>query len=79
MVNNRVCFELPDEVLAHWNSSDLDAGLPKGLLRRSFSEVRSLIGVVPQTGVLGNPIAAKLPSAGLHAVTANLHDCLGYG
>jgi choline dehydrogenase-like flavoprotein len=79
VVNNGVCFDLPDDVLAQWNEPDLDAGLPAEQLRRSFGAVRELIGAAPQDGALGNPIVDRLPSAHMQPVTANLHDCLGCG
>ncbi len=79
VVNNGVCFDLPDEVLARWNAPALDAGLPPQDLARAFAEVRALIGAAPQAGVKGNPIAARMPRAGVPPVEANLECCLGCG
>ncbi len=79
VVNNGVCFDLPDEVLAHWNGPELDAGLPAERLAQSFAEVRALIRAVPQVGILPNPLAARMPDAGLQPVSANLDECLGCG
>jgi choline dehydrogenase-like flavoprotein len=79
VVNNGVCFDIPEAVLSRWNEPPLDAGLSPGLLRRSFDAVRELIGAELQDPRHGNPIAARMPSGGLAPVTANIHDCLGSG
>ncbi|MGE5617419.1 MAG: GMC family oxidoreductase N-terminal domain-containing protein [Candidatus Woesearchaeota archaeon] len=79
VVNNGVCFDIPEAVLARWNEPPLDAGLSPGLLRRSFVAVRELIGAETQNPARGNPIVRRVPSAGLAPVTANIHDCLGCG
>jgi choline dehydrogenase-like flavoprotein len=79
VVNNGVCFDLPESVLARWNEPPLDAGLSPERLRRSFRAVRELIGAEPQDPGHGNPIVKRLGSAELAPVTANLHECLGCG
>jgi choline dehydrogenase-like flavoprotein len=88
VVNNAVCFDLPDRVLDRWSDPDgLNAGLCRPRLAKSFSEVRALIGVREQGGPFLNPGArwfrdgvAKLdlPYEVKHA-EANIHDCLGCG
>jgi choline dehydrogenase-like flavoprotein len=79
VVNNGVCFEIPDDVLARWNGSELEAGLDPDLLRRCSAQVRRLIGAAPQDGVQGNPIVERMGRSGLRAVTANLDGCYGCG
>jgi choline dehydrogenase-like flavoprotein len=80
VVNNGVCFELPDEVLAKWNGPELDAGLDPQRLGGSFGVVRGLIGAEVQRNPLTeNPIVARLGGAPVEPVTANLHECVGCG
>lgn len=79
VVNNGVCFDIPDDVLARWNEPELDGGLDPERLRRCTDEVRRLIGAAPQVGVQGNPIVERMADSGLQAVTANLHECYGCG
>src|SRR5262249_21011869 len=45
VVNNAVCFDLPENVLARWNDAPLLAGLDPEKLRQSFKDVRASIGV----------------------------------
>ncbi|MCW3065275.1 MAG: family oxidoreductase [Solirubrobacterales bacterium] len=92
VVNNGVCFDLPDRVLDRWLDADgLDAGLDAAALRASFVRLRDFLPVVPMraTGPL-NPGGAKFVEGvrrlGLnHApwtfgiVSANIGDCLGCG
>jgi choline dehydrogenase-like flavoprotein len=84
VVNNGVCFDIPDTVLAHWNEAPYDAHVSADLLRQSFQAVRRLIGAEPQDPATGypvhvNPIVSRMPGAGLKPVSANIHKCLGSG
>ncbi len=91
VVNNAVCFDLPGRVLDRWNDEPLRAGLDPGRLKKSFQEVRALIGVERQPLKSLNPSGETLFGAGIRAlgldkppndfrvVEANIHDCLGCG
>ncbi|MFZ0041992.1 MAG: GMC family oxidoreductase N-terminal domain-containing protein [Solirubrobacteraceae bacterium] len=79
VVNNGVCFDVPDAVLDRWSQPDLDAALPRAALADSFTEVRKLIGVENQAAAAANPIVGRLGGAPLVAVDADLHDCIGCG
>jgi choline dehydrogenase-like flavoprotein len=49
VVNNAVCFDLPDHVLDRWNDRDgLDAGLDEAELQRSFTRLREWLPVISQ-------------------------------
>ncbi len=51
VVNNAVCFDLPEHVLDRWNDADgLDAGLDRTALRESFTRVREWLPVISQSG-----------------------------
>ena len=79
VVNNGVCFDLPDAVLSDWNTK-FDAGLATADVHRALRTVRVLIGAVPQTDPhIANPVVTRMPAAGLRPVTADLRDCLGCG
>ena len=79
VVNNGVCFDLPDAVLSDWNER-FDAGLATADVHHALRTVRALIGAVPQSDPqIANPIVTRMPAAGLRPVTADLHDCLGCG
>jgi choline dehydrogenase-like flavoprotein len=91
VVNNAVCFDLPERVLKRWNNEDgTDAGLKPERLARGFERVRKLIPVTRQ-GVKGplSPgglrFAKGVEELGLDApdhfgvVEANIQDCLGCG
>lgn len=79
VVNNGVCFDLPDAVLGEWNDR-FDAGLPPEQIRRTLRAVRELIGAERQSDPdIADPIVRRMPSAGLRPVSANLHDCVGCG
>jgi choline dehydrogenase-like flavoprotein len=91
VVNNAVCFDLPDEVLSRWNDPDgLDAGIDEAEFRDSLAAVRDSVGVESQESNrhLG-PGSAKfqegVEALGLDqtgefgVVEANIHDCLGCG
>jgi choline dehydrogenase-like flavoprotein len=45
VVNNAVCFDLPDDVLERWNGSKHEAGLDKSRLAESFASVRRWLDV----------------------------------
>jgi choline dehydrogenase-like flavoprotein len=88
VVNNAVCFRLPDDVLARWNDSG--AGLDEARLSTAFDAVESLVRVRTQDnaplGPGGRPFAEGLRRMGLdrppHAsgvIAANIEDCLGCG
>ena len=79
VVNNAICFDMPDRVLDHWNGPDLDAGLSPAAVRESFARVRALIGAEDQGKAPPNPIVERIGGGGFHAVSANVHDCLGCG
>jgi choline dehydrogenase-like flavoprotein len=91
VVNNAVCFDLPERVFRAWNDPNgLDAGLDEARLRESFRTVRELIDVRKQTETRLQPGASKfvegIERLGLDAppnrfgiVEANLADCLGSG
>ena len=91
VVNNAVCFDLPDRVLDRWNDAPLEAGLDPARLRRSFQDVRALVGVERQPLKPLNPSGEALFGKGIRAlglekppndfrvVEANIHDCLGCG
>ena len=91
VVNNGVCFDLPEWVLQTWNDPNgLDAGLDEARLWESFRTVRRLIGAREQSKTRLQPGASKFVEGvkrlGLDAppnrfgvVEANLYDCLGSG
>jgi choline dehydrogenase-like flavoprotein len=45
VVNNAVCFNLPDDVLRLWNGSKHGAGLNEAKLAESFASVRRWLGI----------------------------------
>ena len=93
VVNNAVCFDLPDRVLRRWNDPNgLDAGLDPERLDRCFAELRDWLPVVQQSqngNGFHQPGARKfeegvralgLDRDGNHdVVAANILDCLGSG
>jgi choline dehydrogenase-like flavoprotein len=91
VVNNGVCFDLPDRVLRAWNAPNgLDAGLDEARLRESFRAVRGLLSVREQSDTPMQSGAGKfvegIKRLGLDAspnrfgiVEANLAGCLGSG
>jgi len=90
VVNNGVCFRLPESVLARWNDAGgLDAGLDATLLWRCFSDVEQLIGMTPQRHDRLNPggaafergmtlLSTEYPGV-IDVISANIRDCLGCG
>ena len=91
VVNNAVCFDLPDRVRDRWNDAPLRAGLDPARLDASFRYVRELVGVERQPLKSLNPSGEPLFGGGIRAlrldkppneyriVEANIHDCLGCG
>jgi choline dehydrogenase-like flavoprotein len=89
VVNNAVCFDLPDKTLRRWND-ELGAGLDEERLSSSFKEVRSWlrIGRPPSRHLQGGSAKfldglEKLGLAGgsgdVDVVEANISDCPGSG
>jgi len=79
VVNNGVCFDVPESVLERWRQPDLKAALPSEALRRSSSEVRRLIGVATQDKARPNPIVGRLGEPPFRAADADLCGCIGCG
>jgi choline dehydrogenase-like flavoprotein len=88
VVNNAVCFDLPDHVLDRWlDPSGLNAGLDPARLRAAFQHVRQFLSVseAGPDAVL-NPGARRvfeglqktMPS-GFRLVECNIEGCLGCG
>jgi choline dehydrogenase-like flavoprotein len=88
VVNNAVCFDLPDHVLERWlDPRGLNAGLDPDRLRAAFTHVRHFLNVseVGPPAVL-NPgarriiegIKATVPSD-FRLVECNIDGCLGCG
>ncbi|MFN2616642.1 MAG: GMC family oxidoreductase N-terminal domain-containing protein [Thermoleophilaceae bacterium] len=92
VVNNAVCFDLPERVLDRWNDEDgLDAGLDPGRLAASFARLRDELRIRRQSenGAL-NPSGRRFvdgaralgldrPPGELDVVEANIDGCLGCG
>jgi choline dehydrogenase-like flavoprotein len=92
VVNNAVCFDIPEPVLARWNDPDgLNAGLDAKRLRACFDELRSWlpISTMPVNDAL-NPGWKKVahgidelhlarPPYEFKVVDCNIADCLGCG
>jgi choline dehydrogenase-like flavoprotein len=90
VVNNAVCFDLPDDVLRRWNGSAHDAGLNEAKLAESFASVRRWLGI-------GRPPSPHLqrgadkfvegaealgltgPPNEVDVVAANISNCPGSG
>ncbi|HEY6771504.1 MAG TPA: GMC family oxidoreductase [Solirubrobacterales bacterium] len=89
VVNNAVCYDLPDRTLQRWNDSDgLDAGIDPAGLAESFGRLREWLPVYSQEGskrlqVGGTKMAEGIEALGLDGnggvVDANIKDCLGSG
>jgi len=91
VVNNGVCFDLPQNVLDRWNDrASLDARLDASLLAQSFRTVRNLMGVRTQNHQNLNRGAdffmKGLQKLGLDQspnnsgpIDANIQNCLGCG
>jgi choline dehydrogenase-like flavoprotein len=90
VVNNAVCFKMPEEVLARWNDEDsIDARLDERRVWESFDAVSRLIGVEAQNKFLNqgaqffNRGVEKIfpgePQNRSKPVDANIHECVGCG
>ena len=89
VVNNGVCYDLPDRTLERWNDSDgLDAGIDPGRLTKSFKRLREWLPVYNQEEnkhlqAGGTKMAEGIERAGLDGangvIDANIKDCLGTG
>jgi choline dehydrogenase-like flavoprotein len=85
VVNNAVCFDLPDEVLRQWNGSKHEAGLDKAKLDEAFASVRRWLGVRrppsehPQGGAGKFLEGALQLGHSVDAVEANIDNCPGSG
>src|SRR5258708_8088833 len=89
VVNNAVCFEPPEPVLARWNDPAVHAaGLDLNRVRASVADVVRFLSVTKQDRAPLNPSAPKyldgvralgLPPADLEvdAVRANIADSFG--
>jgi choline dehydrogenase-like flavoprotein len=88
VVNNAVCFDLPDHVLDRWlDPTGLNVGLDPDRLRHAFAHVRQFLSVseVGPPAVL-NPGARrvlegleKTVPSGFKLVECNIEGCLGCG
>jgi choline dehydrogenase-like flavoprotein len=90
VVNNAVCFDLPEDVLRRWNGSKHGAGLNEAKLAESFASVRRWLGI-------GKPPSPHLqrgadkfvegaealgltgPPNEVDVVAANISNCPGSG
>jgi choline dehydrogenase-like flavoprotein len=87
VVNNAVCFNLPDDVRDHWNGPEHEAGLDEGRLEDSFTNVRCWLGVTKppsdhlQKGAdkFVEGMKALEPDAEIDVVEANIANCPGSG
>jgi choline dehydrogenase-like flavoprotein len=94
VVNNAVCFDLPEHVLRRWNDpSGLDAGIDPDRLGGRFRELREWLPVLEQSenGTRFHQSGARKFNEGIEAlgldengrfaapVEANILDCLGSG
>jgi choline dehydrogenase-like flavoprotein len=89
VVNNGVCYDLPDRTLERWNDSDgLDAGIDPGRLTNSFKRLREWLPVYSQEEnkrlqAGGAKMAEGIELLGLDGangvIDANIKDCLGTG
>ncbi len=91
VVNNAVCFDLPEHVLERWNDGNgLDAGLDEDELAAAFGRLREFVPVNRQTSRRTLAGGARKFREGIEAlgldrsgdfdvVEANIADCLGCG
>ena len=91
VVNNAVCFEPPEQVLARWNDPAIHAaGLDLGRLRSSTAEVTRFLHIATQDAAPLNPSAGKYvggaaalglnpPDLEVDVVRANIEGCFGCG
>ncbi len=64
-INNGICFDPPDEVVARWNGAGMEAGIDPGDLRASVQAVRTALQVGSLAGVRHHRAAEKLARAPL--------------
>ncbi len=90
VINNAVCFDLPDHVLCDWNGPRHEAGLDPDRLCRSFATVREWLGVRRppsphlQAGAEkflegARKLGLTEPPYSVDVVEANISDCPGSG
>ena len=91
VVNNAVCFDLPEQVLERWNDPDgLDAGLDARELEAAFARLRDFVPIDRMTAKRTLAGGARKFREGIEAlglehtgefdvVEANIADCLGCG
>ncbi len=91
VVNNAVCFRLPDHILDRWNDRDgLDAGLDPDRLAKAFDALEAFLPISKQTttklGAGSNMLAKGITKLGysgvpwsFDVVSANISDCVGCG
>ena len=91
VVNNAVCFDLPDHVLERWNDGNgLDAGLDEADLAAAFERLRDFMPIKRMTSrkhLAGGAVKFRkgIEKLGLDrtgdfdVVEANMSDCLGSG
>jgi choline dehydrogenase-like flavoprotein len=90
VVNNAVCFDLPDDVLRRWNGSRHGAGLNEAKLAESFAGVRRWLGIgKPPSSYLqrgadkfvegAEALGLTGPPNEVDVVAANISDCPGSG
>jgi choline dehydrogenase-like flavoprotein len=89
VINNAVCFDLPDPALRRWNE-EFDAGLDAARLRESFQAMRCWLRITRQPSQFLHPGGRKFiegierlgvgaPPNNFGIVEANIVDCLGCG
>jgi GMC oxidoreductase len=89
VVNNAVCYDIPEKTLRRWNDSDgLDAGIDEKRFTASFKRLRRWLPVYSQKSnkhleAGGTKMAEGIEALGLDGVDgvvhANIKDCLGSG
>jgi GMC oxidoreductase len=87
VVNNAVCFNLPDHVRDHWNGPEHEAGLDEARLATSFRNVRGWLDVTrPPSPKLQKGadkfvegVEALELSGEVDVVEANIANCPGSG
>jgi choline dehydrogenase-like flavoprotein len=91
VVNNAVCFELPEHVLDRWNDGNgLNAGIDEDELEAAFARLRELVPIDRMTGRQTLAGGARKFREGVEAlgldrsgdfdvVEANISKCLGCG
>ncbi|MFI5263428.1 MAG: GMC family oxidoreductase N-terminal domain-containing protein [Candidatus Kapaibacterium sp.] len=91
VVNNAVCFDMPDYILGQWNDKGgINANLDEQRVWKSFYDVRNIMGIRQQDPATLNPGAAAFVAGTkamgydiapnkLSIVDANIKDCYGCG